>query len=184
MRLSSLPVSVLASGLLLGITSISMAQSEQPDAPAQSQPVPSRVGYLNGVWEGSYMCRQGLTRLRLVIQAKSTSEVGAVFAFSAHPQNPNVPAGSFKMSGSLKVFNAVNVPDKLDLRATSWIRQPPGYSTVDLRGEVSPSRSKITGNVLFPGCTTFEVVRQESKTPLPSLNSRAFTPDRHKFALE
>lgn len=44
-----------------------------------------QVEFLNGTWEGTYVFRPGLTSLKLVIKAKSTTEIDAVFLFSAHP---------------------------------------------------------------------------------------------------
>jgi hypothetical protein len=128
---------------------------------AQSRSISSEVTYLNGVWEGSYTCLQGLTRLKLVINAKSTTDIDAVFMFSAHPRNPNVPSGRFRMEGTLESFNSPEMPDLLDLRGTAWINQPTGWFMVDLRGDVSPSQRKITGNIPQPGCTTFELVKRE-----------------------
>jgi hypothetical protein len=128
---------------------------------AQSRSISSEVTYLNGVWEGSYTCLQGLTRLKLVINAKSTTDIDAVFMFSAHPHNPNVPSGRFRMEGTLESFNSPEMPDLLDLRGAAWINQPTGWFMVDLRGDVSPSQRKITGNIPQPGCTTFELVKRE-----------------------
>lgn len=128
---------------------------------AQSQPVASQVEFLTGTWEGAYTCGQGLTALKLVIEAKSTTDIDAVFLFSAHPQNLNVPSGSFRMKGNLEVFNSQDIPDVLDLKATTWINRPSGYVTVDLRGDVSQSKRRITGNVATPGCSTFDVVKRE-----------------------
>lgn len=152
-KLSSL---ILASYNLLGTVSISEALPL-----AQSISVSSRVAFLNGTWEGSYTCSQGLTKLKLVIEAKSTTDINAVFLFSAHPQNPRVPSGRFRMQGTLEVFDSPDIPDLLDLKATTWINQPSGYITVDLRGDISSSQRKITGNVTTPGCSTFEVVKRE-----------------------
>ena len=102
-----------------------------------------------------------MTSLKLVITAKSTTEIDAVFLFSAHPQNPNVPSSSFRMKGNLEVFNSPDIPDLLDLKATTWMNRPSGYVTVDLRGDVSNSRQRITGNVVASGCSTFDVVKRE-----------------------
>lgn len=136
-------------------------QSKSSQSLAQSQPVASQVEFLTGTWEGTYTCGQGLTALKLVIEAKSTTDLDAVFLFSAHPQNPNVPSGSFRMKGNLEVFNSQDIPDVLDLKATTWINRPSGYVTVDLRGDVSQSKRRITGNVATPGCSTFDVVKRE-----------------------
>jgi len=132
-------------------------ESKSPPLFAYSKSVSSQVEFLNGTWEGTYVCGQGLTKLKLVIEAKNTTEINAVFLFSAHPKNPNVPSGSYRMKGSLEVFDSPDIPDFLDLKATSWINRPSGYETVDLRGDVSKSKRRITGNV--SRCSTFDVVK-------------------------
>jgi hypothetical protein len=123
----------------------------------------SQVEFLNGTWEGTYVCGQGLTSLKLVIVAKSATEIDAVFLFSPHSQNPNIPSGSFRMKGNLEVFNSRDIPDFLDLKATTWINRPSGYVTVDLRGDVSSSKRTIAGNVISsaPNCSTFNVEKRE-----------------------
>ncbi|MBD2432151.1 MULTISPECIES: hypothetical protein [Fischerella] len=133
---------------------------------AQAQSASSQVLFLNGVWEGSYTCRQGLTKLRLDIEAKNTTDINAVFSFSEHPNNPGTPSSRFRMQGNFKVFDSPDVSGLLDLKATTWINQPRGYSTVDLRGNVSSSKRSITGKVALPGCSTFEVVKVDTQNAL------------------
>ncbi|WP_341528969.1 hypothetical protein WKK05_06485 [Nostoc sp. UHCC 0302] len=120
----------------------------------------SQVAFLNGTWQGTYLCAQGLTNLKLVIAAKSTTDIDAVFLFSAHASNPTVPSGSFRMKGIYTIFNSPEIPNTLELKASSWISRPSGYITVDLQGNVSPSDKKMVGNVLnAPGCSKFDVVK-------------------------
>jgi hypothetical protein len=149
---------ILTSLFLFGTAAAEIVES-RPFVKSQSSS--SQVNFLNGTWDGSYICGQGLTKLRLVIEAKSTTEINAVFLFSPHPQNPNVPSGRFRMVGTLEVFKSSDIPDLLDLKATTWINRPSGYMTVDLRGDISKSQRKITGNVVNPGCSTFEVIKRE-----------------------
>ena len=55
-------------------------------------------------WYGSYVCNQGLTRLQLILRPLRGSDprqMEAEFVFSADPDNPAVPAGSFRMTGTL-----------------------------------------------------------------------------------
>jgi hypothetical protein len=135
---------------------------------AQSRSISSEVAYLNGVWEGSYTCGQGLTKLKVLIDAKSKTNINAVFMFSSHPQNPGVPSGRFRMKGFLQTFNSPDMPDLLDLKGTEWINKPAPWKgsiewrVVDLKGDVSTSRGEITGNVPQAGCGTFELVKNES----------------------
>jgi hypothetical protein len=125
-----------------------------------SKSIASQAAFLSGTWEGTYVCRQGLTRLKLVIKAQSETDIDAVFLFSAHPNNPSVPSGSFRMKGSFESFNSPDIPNLLSLDGTSWIDGSSGYETVDLKGNISSSKRKITGNITTPGCSTFSVVKR------------------------
>ncbi len=121
---------------------------------------PQSFKLLNGTWEGTYLCGQGLTKLKLIINAQKSTNIDAIFIFSAHASNPTVPSGSFKMKGVYKNLNSVDIPDTLELKATRWINRPSKYDTVDLQGNVSPSEKRIVGNVLnASNCSKFDVVK-------------------------
>ncbi|MFJ5547444.1 serine/threonine-protein kinase [Streptomyces sp. NPDC093225] len=124
----------------------------------QTGPSPSDGGTaaVVGVWRGAYRCTQGLTSLDLTINSAGGDGLRAVFAFSAHPDNPTVPSGSFTMVGSYEDGHLV-------LRGDQWIVQPPGYLTVDLEATVTEARpTVINGAVIAEGsaCSTFAVGRQ------------------------
>jgi hypothetical protein len=128
-------------------------------SPVQAQNSPSKLDQLNGSWQGTYICPQGLTGLRLVVEAKSENEVYAMFNFFPHPTNPSVPPGSFRMKGSYTSFASSQIPDVLKLSATSWIKQPPGYRTVDLEGNVDLTQGKLDGRILDPGCDVVNLTK-------------------------
>lgn len=115
----------------------------------------SSVTFLNGSWLGKYECAQGITRLLLVITTNS-SNIDAVFNFSADNNNPNVPSGSFRMTG-----NYDSISKKLTLNATNWIDKPANYIIVDFEGLVSPSEKSIVGNVIGTSCTAFMLKKIE-----------------------
>lgn len=120
---------------------------------------PARAGDLAGVWTGRYICAQGETELQLTIRDVG-SRLWAVFAFSATPENPNVPSGAFEMSGRLLQGTTVV------LNAGRWIDRPGDYEVVHLRGQRRRQNGidVIEGRVLFdtaPGaCTDFHVERR------------------------
>ncbi|MFD3720763.1 protein kinase [Streptomyces sp. NPDC058674] len=121
-----------------------------PRSPS-AQPLP-----VVGSWQGTYLCGQGLTRLDLRITSPGGRALAAVFAFSAHPDNPTVPNGSFTMVGSFENGRMV-------LRADRWINQPPGYLAVDLAAVVVGERPAVlSGTVVSSAasCTQFVVGRQ------------------------
>jgi hypothetical protein len=64
------------------------------------QAAPPATVLLPGPWHGSYVCNQGITRLRLTIQPAAGGRVNAEFAFAPDPDNPSVPQGSFALSGT------------------------------------------------------------------------------------
>jgi hypothetical protein len=125
----------------------------------------SKLKLLNGTWEGTYICAQGLTKMRLIIKAQSMTNIDAIFIFSAHASNPTIPSGSFRMKGRYTNFNLVDVPDTLELKAINWISRPSGYMTIDLQGNILPSEKRIIGNVLnAPSCSNFDVVKVDVET--------------------
>lgn len=120
---------------------------------------PARAGDLAGVWTGSYVCAQGETGVQLTIRDVG-SRLWAVFAFSALPENPDVPSGAFEMTGCLLQGRTVI------LNAGRWLDRPGDYEVVHLRGAKRTENGIdiIEGRVLFdaaPGaCTTFRVERR------------------------
>ncbi|MGB3208384.1 MAG: hypothetical protein WBB28_25650 [Crinalium sp.] len=117
---------------------------------------------LNGNWEGTYVCGQGLTKLKLILQAENDHNVNAIFNFSAHYSNPSVPSGSFRMKGTYQEFD--DLPEGsnlLDLKATSWVERSNGYETVDLLGTIIDAGKKIVGRVDTPNCSNFELIKRD-----------------------
>ena len=97
-------------------------------------------------------CAQGETPLTLTIAPNSASDgLDAVFGFGGG--SSSTPEGSFLMAGTLQ-------DGVLQLDATDWIIQPPGYESVDIQAEVAdPSARRISGEILDPACQTFQVSR-------------------------
>ena len=108
-------------------------------------------------WHGSYMCNQGLTRLQLTLRRPAggdESRIEADFVFSADPDNPSVPTGSFRMEGT------VNRNDRtLALKHIRWLEQPadPSYKMVDLEGHFifGDVQAMIQGHITTYGCQDF-----------------------------
>lgn len=126
--------------------------------PRASTPTPlprSNLSSLTGNWEGTYYCGQGVTNLILELSQSGSSEISAVFRFSANAGNPSVPSGSYRMVGTYDVTTR-----KITLRATDWINQPPGYYAVNLAGTVSQGNTSIFGYVTNSACTTFSLARK------------------------
>ena len=112
---------------------------------------------MSAPWYGSYVCNQGLTRMQLTMQPQQGSDgnrVEANFVFSADPENPTVPTGSFHLIGTL------NRKDRtLLLKQDHWIEQPsdPSYRMVDLEGRfiIGETQAMIQGRITTYGCQDF-----------------------------
>ncbi len=121
-----------------------------PPEPGSPDGLPSS---LNGVWDGTYTCNQGLTRLRLTLAHKGDDRITGILRFSADPSNPTVPTGSYTVSGSL-------TGGSLELHGDSWISRPGVYLMVSLSARLSPADpDRIQGTVDGTGCSTFTVQR-------------------------
>ncbi|MFG2985920.1 serine/threonine-protein kinase [Streptomyces sp. NPDC048258] len=118
--------------------------------------VPSQPLPVVGSWQGTYRCGQGLTRLDLTITSPGGRALEAVFAFSAHPDNPGVPNGSFTMIGSFE-------SGRMTLRGDRWINRPRDYLTVDLDAVVAGERPAVMSGAVISSvasCTDFAVGRR------------------------
>jgi hypothetical protein len=104
---------------------------------------------LTGTWVGSYTCSQGLTGMRLDIQAARNGSATATFSFYALPSNPGVPSGEFTMNGTYSASG-------MKLSPGNWIHQPPGYITAGLdAGPLTSNGKTLSGTVTDSACTTF-----------------------------
>ncbi len=100
-------------------------------------------------WNGSYQCG-GTSTLALHITHVSGNSVSATFDF----KSGSGKAGIFNMSGTF-----TPATHHLALNAGSWIKQPPGFVSVNLDGNVAPDNHGYAGRVIGPGCSTFSIRR-------------------------
>ena len=114
---------------------------------------------LSAPWHGSYVCNQGLTRLRLTLRALPGGDgnrMEAEFSFSPDPDNPSVSSGLFRLTGSLQPATGVIV-----LKQDRWLEQPtdPSYRMVDMEGQlvIGEGQAMIRGRVTTYGCQDFAV---------------------------
>ena len=113
-----------------------------------------------GTWSGTYICAQGVTGLTLFVDPRSGD---AVFSFYPLPENPDVAAGEFTMSGH---FDAKS--EQFVLVPGSWRERPPGYVMVGLIGQIDVVTGHFVGTVrstswLAP-CRTFDLRRAATTT--------------------
>jgi hypothetical protein len=112
-----------------------------------------------GTWQGAYGCNQGVTGLTLTIDASASGELTAVYEFYEVPENPGVPSGSFRMTGT---YNE----GQISLQGDEWLDQPEGYGMVDYESNpalgIDPNR--LFGTVLGQGCTLFTMEKTDDGT--------------------
>ena len=115
-----------------------------------------------GTWIGSYTCAQGVTALDLSLTADGGNRVRGIFHFASLPPRHQVPEGCFRMAGRFDPQTGA-----LTLAPGEWLRRPPGYVTVGLRGVVTPDGGTLAGRVEGPGCTSFTLRRAAAPLPRP-----------------
>jgi hypothetical protein len=86
----------------------------------------------------------------------------ATFKFFASSYSPNIPEGSFMMSGT---FN--NKSRELLLSGTKWIKRPLNYEMVTLKGKINDEATSFKGRVDFEGCKEFVLKRTTVENSSP-----------------
>jgi hypothetical protein len=107
----------------------------------------AKASDFTGQFEGSYICSQGLTNLRLDLLANDQGALVARMAFGGTDKRPK---GSYSMVGSWSGA-------KFRLKGHEWIEQPAGYIMIDLEGELSAKG--VAGNLLATTCSNFAAAR-------------------------
>ncbi|WP_132111943.1 hypothetical protein [Actinocrispum wychmicini] len=112
------------------------------------------VSALQGHWEGTYICGQGETGLKLDIGAADTIGTAEVtFTFFPLASNPQAASGSYVMKLSATAGQLKFVQDH-------WVQRPNGYDMVDLLVQGQPESDTMDGKVVNASCSTFTVTRK------------------------
>lgn len=133
-----------------------LSSATVPTDVATSAPQATPRDAVLGTWTGIYVCAQGDTKLRLTFdRGPGPADLTAVFAFGPTESNPDVPRGSYRMEGTIS-------EGLLNLHATTWIKKPRGYITVDIMAPVAGAEPPhLTGDIIgAPQCSTFAVARR------------------------
>jgi hypothetical protein len=131
--------------------------SPSTPVPAAIEPAKPRVHHTT--WMGHYSCAQGVTAVKLVLDILPTGETTGVFEFSAAPENPGVPSGSYHLRGVTTATK--NGVVTVDVEGDSWIEQPKGYMMVGLRASSDPTRRHLSGQITNESCGDIEVERRD-----------------------
>ena len=88
--------------------------------------------------------------------------VTATFNFYGTDSNPNIPNGSYIMSGSFDKNSG-----DLKLGGVGWIKRPTHYDMVPLSGVIDQSLKYFKGRIQFQGCQEFILERKTSENTTP-----------------
>lgn len=99
-------------------------------------------------WRGSYSCGQGDTGLEVSLRPLGQGRLEGTLSFFPLPANPGVPRGCYRITGQADATGGI------ELRGGQWVRQPPGYYTVDLSGRLGADNS-LSGQVIGGSCSRF-----------------------------
>lgn len=138
--------------IVLGIALIVMYKSSLAETPR----VP-----LYSVWEGSYVCTQGITAVRLTIETSSTGAAMGKFEFGPHPNNRSVPNGRYWMTGTLHTTETGAL--ELRLVPDRWAERPAGYVMVGLHATSDLELRSLEGDIDHRGCGKISVRRVVEK---------------------
>jgi hypothetical protein len=122
----------------------------------QTNPAPATLP-AHSLWNGRYICAQGITGLTLTLDVDASEHATAVFDFGAVPENPSVPTGRYLLAGYLERGGGGGV--WLRLAPDRWITRPPGYEMVGLTARIDASARTMRGNVDYATCTVLELAR-------------------------
>jgi hypothetical protein len=156
-----LPVFVLlaacghqVAGTPLAVSGAAMKQQTSSAVPRPTTTTPGKpdLSEFAGTWEGTYVCAQGETGLKLTIEEPSGETAAARFDFFPL-------SGSSAPSGSYLMTLGYTGGGQLKFTQDKWVEQPPGYSMVDLLVFVHDT-DKLSGKVVSVGCQTFVVTRK------------------------
>jgi len=149
---------VVAAGITVAATSGShpppggVGLAAHPALAAYPVSLAPSASSLTGTWAGTYVCAQGETGLRLVIQAAAGGKLTATFNFFAVPSNPSVPSGSYTMTGT---YSSAGV----QLTQDQWISQPAGYEMVDISAAPPSAGGKVLNGTITSCGTPFTLTR-------------------------
>jgi hypothetical protein len=113
---------------------------------------------LHSEWTGTYRCRQGVSAVKLTIDANPFGDATAIYEFGPVPTNPSVPNGSFKMIGSIK---GTEERFEAKFEPAEWIVHPPNYYMVGLTVETDGHPRALRGVIDSPSCSEFQAERSD-----------------------
>ena len=111
------------------------------------------------VWIGSYTCPQGLTGLRLSIEARPSGEAVATFEFGPHPENRSLPRGEYRLTGTVRLLPRGHL--RVKLVPDRWVTQPEGWTMTGLTATSDLEQQTLQGKIDQPACGELTAKREE-----------------------
>ena len=103
---SATPIASIAPTVDLASSAEPIKYREQvadPEARPPAQPPASKPALHHSVWEGTYVCLQGLSSVKLTVDVDARGVATARYDFGPVPSNPDIPkTGAFILVGSLQ----------------------------------------------------------------------------------
>jgi hypothetical protein len=166
MRLvSSAPFPVVALGLVSLATGIGMATQTMESIPVDAEiafsPEPIEMQqdmqHEYSEWEGTYVCGQGLSSMKLTIDVDALGAAMVRYDFGPTPSNPVIPkTGAFILTGSLLHAKDGSFTGEFEPRA--WIVHPDTYWMLPLSIE-SDDGLHMRGRIHHDSCRDFQATR-------------------------
>lgn len=145
----------IAKLLLASVAALGVGGDMRADAEPRSRIPPFSV------WVGSYTCPQGVTALRLSIEARPSGEAVATFEFGPHPDNPKLPRGEYRMTGTVRLLSRGQLQVKL--APDRWITQPEGWSMTGLAATSDLEQQTLEGRIDAPACGELAARREDAR---------------------
>ncbi len=112
----------------------------------------------HSVWEGTYVCNQGLSSVTFTLDVDRAGNATARYDFGPVPSNPTVPSGSYSLTGVVRRQDGGGFAG--DFEPTEWIVHPPSYFMVPLSIETGDGKT-LGGTIRHSSCHSFQTTRIE-----------------------
>jgi hypothetical protein len=110
-------------------------------------------------WTGMYRCSQGWSAVVLDLIAQPDGKLDATFTFGPTPENPTIPMGVYRLSGTIRAFKEGAF--QIVLVPTKWVDQPTGYIMVPMSATSSRKWQRLVGTIDHPTCGELDVRRAD-----------------------